>query len=349
MGFLRVSGTSIVDESGSIVTFRGIGLAGWLDMENWIIGFPGHEQGIRDSLQQVLGKERAEFFFDRFIDNFFTDDDVKFISSLGINVVRIPFRHGHLMRDDAPFEVLEKGLLYLDRVVNSFAEHGIYTILDLHTVPGWQNQDWHSDNPTHTAQFWRHRVFQDRVVRLWEILAARYAKNPWVAGYNPINEPADPTGQIVVQFCGRLIEAIRSVDEKHIIFLDGNRYGMDFVGFGSPEPNVIYSPHDYPPPAYMPGSKYPGYCHLTHILEPEEDKTYGTPVISQHDSPDQYFDKEAVERVFLGRSKYARETGTPIAIRSTTPGGFTGVTKTSELSRRSPSARTVSGSGESAP
>ena len=105
------------------------------------------------------------------------------------------------------------------------------------------------------------------------------------------------------------------MDSKHIIFLDGNRYGLDFEMFdSSPESNVIYSLHDYPPPGYMQDAKYPGYCHLTHIVEPEEGKTYEVGLISRHDSQDQYFDKDVIEQGFLDRSKYMRQTGTPIVV-----------------------------------
>ena len=46
--------------------------------------------------------------------------------------------------------------------------------LDLHAFPGYQNQHWHSDNPTHIAAFWQHPHFQDRVVNLWQAFATRY-------------------------------------------------------------------------------------------------------------------------------------------------------------------------------
>ena len=42
--------------------------------------------------------------------------------------------------------------------------------------------------------FWQHKHFQDRAVWLWENLADRYKDNPWVAGYNLLNEPSDPSG-----------------------------------------------------------------------------------------------------------------------------------------------------------
>ena len=45
----------------------------------------------------------------------------------------------------------ESGFKHLDRVIEICAQHGIYTILDLHTAPGGQNPDWHSDNGGHIA------------------------------------------------------------------------------------------------------------------------------------------------------------------------------------------------------
>lgn len=34
-------------------------------MENFINGYPGHEHQFREGLSDVLGKEKADFFFDR--------------------------------------------------------------------------------------------------------------------------------------------------------------------------------------------------------------------------------------------------------------------------------------------
>ena len=104
------------------------------------------------------------------------------------------------------FVLRADGFKHLDRVVEACARHGIYTILDLHAAPGYQNQHWHSDNPTHIALFWQHRHFQDRTVWLWERLAEHYRSNAWVAGYNVLNEPADPTEQRIGPFYRRARE-----------------------------------------------------------------------------------------------------------------------------------------------
>jgi hypothetical protein len=44
-------------------------------MENFIIGFPGHEKGHRASALQVLGQEKYDFFFDPWLEYFFTKAD----------------------------------------------------------------------------------------------------------------------------------------------------------------------------------------------------------------------------------------------------------------------------------
>lgn len=74
-----------------------------------------------------------------------------------------------------------EGFKHLDRVIDICSKHGIYTILDLHTAPGGQNTDWHSDAGTHIANFWVHKDFQDRAVWLWEELAKHYKDNTWCA------------------------------------------------------------------------------------------------------------------------------------------------------------------------
>jgi len=134
-------------------------------------------------------------------------------------------------------------------VIDLCAKHGIYTILDLHTAPGGQNTDWHSDNGGHIANFWNYKDHQDRVVWLWEQLAAHYKDNRWIAGYNPLNEPAEPKHTRLVEYYNRLYDAIRKIDAHHTLFLDGNTFASDFTHFSDEYvkkwKNTSYSIHDY--------------------------------------------------------------------------------------------------------
>jgi endoglucanase len=287
---LRVEGTQLVDGTGTAVRLRGVGLGGWMNMENFITGYPGTESQQRRVLLNVLGTEGYGRFFDSFLDVFFTDADAEYLASLGLNSVRIPFNYRHFEDDARPFEIKEEGFRRLDQAVEACARHGLYSILDLHALPGSQNQHWHSDNPTHWASFWTHRHFQDRVVNLWEAIAERYRNNPWVAGYNPINEPADAGGELLGPFYRRLEGAIRAVDPRHVLFLDGDRYSTRFDRLGEPLPNSVYTAHDYALPGFVDGGRYPGV------------------------SRGQYVDRAAVEKTFLARTEYMRKSGTPIWI-----------------------------------
>ncbi|KAL4874577.1 putative glucanase [Aspergillus karnatakaensis] len=257
-GFLSVKGTQLFDGNGTKVVLRGAALGGWLNMENFLTGYPGHESGIRAAMRESMGEESYEFFFDRWLYHFFTEKDAKFFRSLGLNCLRLAFNHRHFEDDMNPRVLKESGFKHLDRVVKLCAEHGIYTILDLHTVPGAQNQDWHSDNPTNYAAFWDYKDHQDRAVWLWEQIAQRYKDNTWVAGYNPVNEPADPSRSLLASFYARIEKAIRAIDPVHILFLDGNTYAMEWEGFNEILPNCVYSIHDYSMMGFPEGELYRG-------------------------------------------------------------------------------------------
>ncbi|KAF5232583.1 hypothetical protein FAUST_8615 [Fusarium austroamericanum] len=244
-GILKTDNERIVDANGDAVLLRGTALGGWMLMENFMNGFPGREHQIRAALLKVLGQEKHDFFFDKFLEYFFTDKDAEFLASLKFNCLRLCLNYRHFEDDMNPFVIKEEGFKHVDRVINLCAKYGIYTILDLHALPGGQNQDWHCDNPTGYAAFWDHKHFQDRAINLWEHIARRYKGNPWVAGYNPMNEPADSEWTRLLAFYDRIVPAIRAIDPDHILFLEGNTFSMDFTGFDKVWENSVYAIHDY--------------------------------------------------------------------------------------------------------
>ncbi len=285
---LHVSGTRLRRADGQAVRLRGVGLGGWMNLENFITGHPANESSMRAAVREVLGEERAALFFDRLLTSFFTDQDAALLAGLGMNCVRIPINYRHFESDDRPFEVIEQGFHHLDRVIDLLGARGIYSVIDLHALPGSQNQHWHSDNPTHIAAFWQHRHFQDRVVHLWEALADHYRDHPWVAGYNPVNEPGDPSGKVVGPFYDRLVKAVRAADPRHVLFLDGNTYSTDFSVFREMYENTVFVCHDYALAGFAHGGGYPGF-------------TRG-----------EWCDRGELERTFAKRSSFQRETGTPL-------------------------------------
>jgi endoglucanase len=285
---LRTAGSKFVDGNGAAVRLRGAAVGGWLNMENFITGYSANESLMRSTVRDVLGADRYEFFFERLLTAFFGDADAAFLADLGLNCVRLPVNYRHFEDDSRPFDFNPDGFRHLDRAIEACGQHGIYSVIDLHALPGAQNHHWHSDNPTHRAAFWDHPHFQDRVVALWQVIAEHYNGNPWVAGYNPINEPADESRSIVGPFYRRLSEAIRKVDSDHILFLDGNTYSTEFDIFDEVWDNTVYVCHDYAAAGLGGGGDYPGM-------------TKG-----------QYVDKAVLEAKYRQRTDHCRRTQTPI-------------------------------------
>lgn len=277
MEFLRTEGSNVVDALGNKVRLRGTCAGGWMNMEDFINGYSGAEHTLRLEMAEVLGASRAEFFFDRLLHHFFNESDIAYIRSLGATVVRLPLNYRHFEDDSAPFVYKEAGFQRLDQVLAWCQKHGLYAILDLHAVQGWQNVHWHSDNASRISLFWHDAHYQDRFIALWREIARRYRDRAVVAGYNLINEPCvgnrrgdlpwniyknyQPDWPLFNAVYRRAVASIREIDPGHIIFLEGDRYSYEFAGLDAPfAENLVYSSHNYTVAGFGPG-KYPGMVH----------------------------------------------------------------------------------------
>jgi hypothetical protein len=222
------------------------------------------------------------------LDVFFADADAG-VSRRARHELGAPARElSPLRRRLRPFELKEEGFRLLDRAIDRCARYGLYTIIDLHALPGSQNQRWHSDNPTHRAFFWDYRHFQDRVIHLWEAFARRYRHQPWVAGYNPINEPGDASGKAIARSTGACTTPCARSIPITSCSSRATANSVDFDVFGEPWPNTVYTVHDYALPGLYDGGDYPGVSRGRHV------------------------DRDVLEQTFRARTEYMQRTGTPI-------------------------------------
>ena len=245
--FVQVRGKKFYKGDEEIL-FKGIGIGSWLNLEHFMMGIPGNDFQIRQSFADVYGKEAADRFFDRLVREFVSEEDFRFMKELGINLVRVPFNYRLFMEDEKPGEWRQEGFAYFDYLFRMAEKYEIYVLPDLHTVPGGQNPDWHSDNGTGYTLFWQYGIFRQQMVMLWKEIAARYRDEVYLLGYDILNEPfiipdridtgegedmatgffSAQASDFLPNFYAQVTEAIRSVDDKHIIFVEGDHFASDF-------------------------------------------------------------------------------------------------------------------------
>ncbi len=298
---LQVKNGRIVNALGQVVQLRSTGVGGWMNMENFIDGYPGAESSLRETMSDVLGASLTHFFFERLLDYFFAEDDIAFLKACGATVVRLPLNYRHFESDAHPFTYKEEGFARLDRVLGWCEKHELYAILDLHAVQGWQNTDWHSDNTSRNTLFWEHPHFQQRFLALWEEFARRYKGRTVIAAYDVMNEPVTnaphglfnfnyrPNWQVLNQIHRRVVEVIRAIDSDTIIFLEGDLFASRFAGLEAPfADNLAYSSHNYNEAGFGPGA-YPGTFLGKHWDKSTQTEVFlaqeGTRFTQQHNVP----------------------------------------------------------------
>lgn len=248
---LKTSGRFILNGSGDKVRLTGIALGGWLMMEGYMLGGRNIAEHIFKRQLGPLAKEFTHEFRNRFL----TPLDAQNIKKLGFNCVRIPFNYRMLEEEGWGIEALKT-------IVSWFTDIKIYVILDMHAVPGAQNSDWHSDS-SGKADFFEKDEHRWHFCNLWNEISKAFKDNEYVAGYDVMNEPVTDKVDILKQAYAAVIKVIRNNGDRHIIFLEGNKWAreVDFLSDLLGE-NIALSVHFYEPTQftfnYFSNLTYPG-------------------------------------------------------------------------------------------
>ena len=77
------------------------------------------------------------------------------------------------------------------------------------------------------SNFWVNNTLQQQLAEVWVSIAEIYANEPTIAGYDILNEPTlyiyndqGANASSITQFYSKVLNAIRQVDNKHIVFLE---------------------------------------------------------------------------------------------------------------------------------
>jgi len=237
-GFISTYETAIVDSQGQAVLLRGV-------------NYPGYE------------KNRPELH---------TSAAYRDLAAFGFNVVRLPISWTNLEPSPDVFN-LTYVTEYLAQDIAWAKSAGIYVVLDMHQylwasrfggngAPEWTVQNY-APNTTGMRQavsdFWSNTTLQNHLIQVWVKLAQHFVNEPAIAGYDLLNEPwiyssTEPIRYTtaVNTFYSRAVQAIRGVDQNHIIFLEPANINSAEL---PTRKNIVWSPHFYPlsfNPSYYP-------------------------------------------------------------------------------------------------
>ncbi|MFF2885456.1 glycoside hydrolase family 5 protein [Paenibacillus sp. NPDC057967] len=263
-GFVRADGQVLRNGDGEEFIFRGVGFGSWLLPEGYMWKFPkegDRPRRIEGMIERLVGKEKAEQFWSSYYYRYITEEDIARIAEEGFNSVRLPINSRFLLGDDSVVTpdgltaYREDRLVLLDRMIDWCRMYGLYVILDLHGAPGGQTGANIDD-----SEFDRPDLFTDerhwrQTVDMWRMLASRYRDDWIIAGYDLLNEPLpewfSTYNDKVMPLYREIVQAIREVDQRHMIILEGVHWSTDWsifedaFGDNPIDDNVLLQFHKY--------------------------------------------------------------------------------------------------------
>ncbi len=253
---------------GDIVQLKGTNAGGYLLQEFWMTPTlattnVSDETELYAKLTERFGQEKMEELVSLYQDNYWTEADFDYCEEIGINCIRLPFWYKNLVGEDG--QLKEDWYERFDWFVQEAAERNIYTILDFHGAPGSQNGSDHSgvdghNNKMAASQFFFGKnaaAYQELYYQLWEIIAEHYKDNPWVAGYDLLNEPyctyrystnipEQELREHLWDIYDVAYDRIRAIDSEHMIIMGATWDPVDLPDPAAYEwENVMYEYHNY--------------------------------------------------------------------------------------------------------
>jgi endoglucanase len=287
--FLSSNGSKIVDTNNNEVQLRGMGLGGWLLMEGYMLqvdGGYGQWQIKRDMHLNGASDTEIETFFANWRNNNTTSSDITYLKSLSLNCLRLPLHYDlfltasqRAVRNNVIYgttnvdsyvqslttwydqnllfnDVAADGFAAIDKTLQWAGANGMWVILDLHAAPGGQGSQSNINDALVGLDLWNRTDAQGRKIyqliteRLWKSISSRYKTDARVAMYDLINEPHGSVQNATIKAVyDKLIAAIRSNGDTHLILLEGNGYGNEYTGMTPDlfpgQINLVWNGHRY--------------------------------------------------------------------------------------------------------
>jgi len=255
VGFLKAENQKLINGEGREILLRGVGFGSWLLPEGymWLLPTGGDRpRRIERMVVDLVGEEKADEFWHIFYDRYISEADIRQIAADGFNSIRVPI-NARFILDESEGDTVQYNhnhLRVIDRVIDWCRDHQLYVILDLHGAPGGQTGTNIDDSENDLPELFTNEQNKTVTIALWRMLAERYKIEWIVAGYDLLNEPLpnwfSTYNDQVMPLYKDIIKAIREVDDRHMIILEGVHWATDWSIFNEKmDDNVMLQFHKY--------------------------------------------------------------------------------------------------------
>lgn len=222
---------------------KGVNIGGMFVLERWITphmfpeNTPSEKTAELDAVKAQMAANgndtnKVREVFEKHWEEWMSDDDWKYLKSVGVNAVRVPIGYWNVNNgayiDGTDFEgyhgvYSNSWNIIKSHVIEKAGQYGIGVLIDLHAVPGGANSADHSGISTASGELWTSNKNQVRTFAIAEFLASELKKYDNVVALQIINEaPFSSNWDEQQSFYLKAINKIRSVDDDQpIVISDG--------------------------------------------------------------------------------------------------------------------------------
>jgi endoglucanase len=199
---------------------------------------------------------------------FITEQDIKFIDSIGYDHVRIPIDESELW--DTTGRPIDESFAFLISCLNWCAKYNLRAIVDLHII---RSHYFNAVNEGGTNLLWTDMNAQKTFLHLWSDLSARINKYPVsMVAYELMNEPVAENPEDWNKLIEKGVKTIRELEPQRVLLIGSNMWQTPgtFPQLKIPlqDPNIILSMHTYSPiffthhlANWVPSKGYKGPVH----------------------------------------------------------------------------------------
>lgn len=179
-------------------------------------------------------------------DSFITEQDIKYISELGLDHVRVPVDYTLFEAEDG--SEIEGGYYYIDKCVEWCQKYNVNMIFDIHKTFGYSFDPL--DDTDKTIFFYDESI-QARFYTMWRRIATRYGKYNEMLAFELLNEIVEPSvADAWNKVALKTIDEIRAIAPDTWIIFGGTMYNsvMSVPLMAIPrQEKVVFTFHSYEP------------------------------------------------------------------------------------------------------